>query len=112
MRIFQRRRENSIECFSPQISVASACSFGAQSAASASEAAAAAAAAGGEEDLWTVWGKIINDWDANGGRRSRQMPQIKVRDFHIKKLFWLSLDTTQAKKYLALNVANAALDHI
>ena len=63
--------------------MASACSFGAQSAASASEAAAAAA--GGEEDLWTVWGKIINDWDANGGRRSRQMPQIKVRDFHIKK---------------------------
>ncbi len=85
--------------------MASACSFGAQSAASASEAAAAAAAAaaaGGEEDLWTVWGKIINDWDANGGRRSRQMPQIKVRDFHIKNIFCLCLETLRKQRNIWL----------
>lgn len=29
-----------------------------------------------EEDLWTLWGKIINEWDANTKKR---MPQLKVR---------------------------------
>ncbi len=31
---------------------------------------------GGEEDLWTTWGKIINEWDTQGNRK---LPQIKVR---------------------------------
>ena len=28
-----------------------------------------------EEDLWTLWGKIINEWDASSKKR---LPQIKV----------------------------------
>ena len=27
-----------------------------------------------EEDLWTTWGKLINEWEA---RSKRQLPQIK-----------------------------------
>ena len=29
----------------------------------------------GEEDLWTTWGKIINEWDSHGKRKT---PQVKV----------------------------------
>ena len=36
----------------------------------------------GEEDLWTLWGKIINEWDTFG---KKKLPTIKVQIL-IKKL--------------------------
>ena len=57
-----------------QISVTSSNSF--------NEAAVAAAVAAGmspadvnpEEDLWTTWGKLINEWEARVSKR--QLPQV------------------------------------
>ena len=58
-----------------QISVTSSNSF--------NEAAVAAAVAAGmspadvnpEEDLWTTWGKLINEWEARVSKR--QLPQVQ-----------------------------------
>ena len=67
-----------------QISVTSSNSF--------NEAAVAAAVAAGmspadvnpEEDLWTTWGKLINEWEARVSKR--QLPQVLNLIYNIHSL--------------------------
>lgn len=35
----------------------------------------------GEEDLWSIWGRVVNDWDNNYKKKTNY---IKVRNFLIK----------------------------
>jgi len=60
---------------------------------------------GGEEDLWTVWGKIINEWDTYG---KKKLPTIKdlVRKgipHHFRGIAWQVLcgahESTEKSKY-------------
>ena len=60
-----------------QISVTSSNSFNEAAAAMAARVGMCPAAAevNPEEDLWTTWGKLINEWEARVSKR--QLPQIK-----------------------------------
>ena len=58
-----------------QISVTSSNSFNEAAAAAAMAAGMSPADVNPEEDLWTTWGKLINEWEARVSKR--QLPQIK-----------------------------------
>ena len=59
-----------------QISVTSSNSFNEAAAAAAMAAGMSPADVNPEEDLWTMWGKLINEWEARVSKR--QLPQIKA----------------------------------